>query len=82
MGYRRSETSILVSLNCTASGQMLQPFVTFKAKPERILKIKVKKNDAVIITQANGWMHYKLVMHWIRKVLVKYTRRGPCIIGV
>ena len=64
--------SFLVFLNCTASGQMLQPFVTFKAKPERILK--VKENDAIIITQANGWMDYKRVMHWIQKVLVKCTK--------
>ena len=40
-----------VNLTCTASGQMLQPFVTFKAKTECILKkIKVKENDVIITT--------------------------------
>lgn len=54
---------------------VLQPFVTFKGKPEHILKeIKVKKNDVVITTQANGWMNYKLMMRWICKVLVKNTK--------
>ena len=47
--------------------------MTFKAKTERILKkIKVKENY-VITTQAIGWMDYKLMMHLIHKVLVKYT---------
>ena len=41
------------------------PFVTFKRKPEHILKkIKIKKNNVVITTQANEWMDYKLMMHW------------------
>ena len=45
---------------------MLQMFVTLKAKTERIPKnIKVKENDVVITTQANGWMDYKLMVHWI-----------------
>ena len=70
--HKRRFTVTLTS--CTASGQMLQPFVTFKAKTEHILKkIKVKEND-VITTQANRWMDYKLMMRWIRKVLVKYTK--------
>ena len=55
---------------------MLQPFVTFKAKNERILKkIKAKESHVVITTQANEWMDHKLMMHWIRKVLMKYTIR-------
>ena len=63
-----------VTLTHTSSVQMLQPIVAFKAKTERILKkIKIKENDAVITTQANGWMVYKLVMHWICKGLVNYT---------
>lgn len=58
-----------------ASGQMLQLFVTFKAKTECILKkYKAKENNANITTQVNGWMVYKLMMHWIRKVFVKYTK--------
>ena len=52
---------------------MLQPFVTFKAKSERILKIKYKENDVIITKQANAWMDYTLMMNWICKVLLKYT---------
>ena len=63
------------TLTCTASSQMFQPFVTFKAITERILKkIKVKENDDVITTQANGWVDYELMMCSICKVLVKYTK--------
>ena len=52
-----------VTLTCTASSQMFKPFVTFKAITERILKkIKVKENDVIITTQANGWVDYKLMM--------------------
>ena len=56
------------------------PCVTFKGKPEHILKIKIKKNDVVITTQANEWMDYKLLMHWIRKVVVKYTKEHHALL--
>ena len=52
---------------------MLQPFVTFKAKTERILKIKYEENDVIITKQANAWMDYTIMMNWICKVLLKYT---------
>ena len=64
-----------VTLTCTASGQMLQPFVTFKANTDRILKkIKAKETDVIVTTQSKGWMDYKLMLKWISKVLVKYTK--------
>ena len=64
-----------VTLICTASGQMPQPFVAFKEKTEHILKkIKVKENEGVITPQANECMDYKLMMCWICKVLMKYTK--------
>ena len=64
-----------VTLICTASGQMPQPFVAFKEKTEHILKkIKVKENEGVITIQANECIDYKLMMRWICKVLVKYTK--------
>ena len=64
-----------VTLICTASGQMPQPFVAFKERTEHILKkIKVKENEGVITIQANECIDYKLMMRWICKVLVKYTK--------
>ena len=53
-GHKRHFT---VTLTYTTAGQMLQPFVTFKAKSERILKkIKYEENDVIIATQANTCM--------------------------
>lgn len=55
-----------VTLTCTAAGQMLQPFVTFKAKTERMLKkIQYNEKDVIITTQAKGWMDQKLLQKWI-----------------
>ena len=71
-----------VTLTCTASGQMLQSFVTFKANTDRILKkIKAKETDVIVTTQSKGWMDYKLMLKWISKVLVKYTKgRHPLLV--
>ena len=45
---------------------MLQPFVTFKAKTQRILKkITTKECNVIVTTQPKGW---------IRKVLVQHTK--------
>ena len=64
-----------VTLTCTASGKMLQPFVTFKAKTQRILKkIPIKECNVIVTTQPKGWMDHKLMLTWIRKVLVQHTK--------
>ena len=48
-----------VTLTCTASGKMLQPFITFKAKTSRILKkITAKDSNVTVTTQAQGWMDH------------------------
>ena len=61
-------------LTCTASGKMLQPFVTYMAKMQCILKIKAKECDVIVTTQSKVWMYHQLMLIWIRKVLVKYTK--------
>ena len=64
-----------VTLTCTASGKMLQPFVTFKAKTQHILKkIKTKECDVIVTAQPKEWMDHQLMLTLIRKVLVKYTK--------
>ena len=64
-----------ITLACTASGEMLTPFVTFKAKTDHCLKkIVYKESEIIVTTQDNGWMDHSLMMKWIQKVLWKYTK--------
>ena len=64
-----------VTLACTASGVMLKPFLTFKAKTDRSLKtINVSEKEIIITTQPRGWMDSQLMHKWIHKVLLKYTK--------
>ena len=64
-----------VTLACTASGEMLKPFVTFKAKTDRVLKkMNYSERDIIVTNQPKGWMDSNLMHPWIRKVLVKYTK--------
>ena len=64
-----------ITLSCTASGAMLTPFVTFKAKTDRTLKkMTYNARDIVVTNQPKGWMDSKLMQVWIQKVLVKYTK--------
>ena len=64
----------MVTLTCTASGKMLQLFVTFKVKTQHIsMKIKMREWDVIMTTQPKGLMDHNLMLTWIRKVLVKYT---------
>jgi hypothetical protein len=64
-----------VTLACTAAGEMLKPFITFKAKTDRTLKkVSFREADVVVTTQAKGWMDSQLMLKWIQKVLVKHTK--------
>ena len=61
---------------------MLQPFVTFKAKTQRILKkITTKECNVIVTTQPKGWMDHKLMLTWIRKVLVQHTKGRHVLLG-
>ena len=64
-----------VTLACTASGTMLTPFVTFKAKTDWALKkMTYNVGDIDVTNQPKGWMDGKLMNAWTLKVLVKYTK--------
>ena len=48
---------------------------TLYFKSSRILKkITAKDSNVIITTQAQGWMDHQLMLTWIKKVLVKYTK--------
>ena len=51
-----------VTLDCTASGTMLTPFVTCKAKTDRALKkMTYNAGDIGATNQPKGWMDNKLM---------------------
>jgi hypothetical protein len=66
---------LTVTLARTADGEMLKPFITFKAKTARLLKtLSVSNTDAVVTTQPKGWMDSHLITQWIRRILLTHTQ--------
>ena len=64
---------VTVTLCCTASGEMLSPFVVFKGKTKRGIKKVSVPHGVVCTTQAKGWMDEERMLEWIQKVWAPYV---------
>ena len=65
-------------LACTAAGHMLPPMIIFKGK--RVLKNLRIPPGVVVELQQKGWNDTSLMLVWIQKVLLRYTKKQHALI--
>ena len=66
--FRRRLT---IALACTSEREMLPALAIFKGKQ----KLKFKgPNNVMATVQAKGWMDFKLMLRWFKRVVLPYTQ--------
>ena len=63
----------------TASGKMLQPFVTFKAKTNMTIQ-DIHFEELINTVQPKGWIDGSFMFQWIDKVLLKHNKRQHALL--
>ena len=71
---------ITAVLSCTASGTLLPPMIIFKGTTRRSVRKVSDKDGAVIEFQKKAWMDEKIMLEWIKKIWVVYTKKRPSLL--
>ena len=76
-GTTATKCNLTVVLTCTATGHMLPPIIIFKGKRELRL---TRPPSYVVTVQKKGWMDGELVITWLKKILLPYTKKAKTLI--
>ncbi len=68
-----------MTLCCTASGKLLPPFLVFRGKTIKNVKIPP---GVVCTTQEKAWMDEKRMLEWIDKVWLPYVQGKPTLLSL